>query len=105
MDKKTAIKIVKKYSNTVRKHFQVEAVILFGSYSKNKQREESDIDVAVIVKKLDKDYLTSSALLFKLTRDIDLSIEPILFLKGRPDPSGFLDELLKTGIIIYKANS
>lgn len=105
MDKKTAIKIVKKYTKTVKKYFQVDAVILFGSYSRNEQRKESDIDVAVIVNKLDKDYLSSSAFLFKLTRDIDLSIEPILFLKDGPDPSGFLDALLKTGTIIYKADS
>lgn len=53
--------------------------------------------------KLEGDYLDSHAKLFSLTNDLDFNIEPHLFEAGN-DPSGFLEEINKTGIIIYQRN-
>jgi predicted nucleotidyltransferase len=58
----------------------VQKVILYDSYSKGTAGEYSDIDVAVVVDKVDGDLLESKAKLFNLTHDIDVSIEPILLL-------------------------
>lgn len=72
---------------------------LFGSYAKNLNREDSDIDVAIVVNSLQGDYFTTTPLVWKLRRQIDDRIEPILIEKGN-DKSGFLDEIQKNGIEI-----
>jgi predicted nucleotidyltransferase len=102
MDKNKVIKIVKEYSNILKKYFSVNMIILFGSYSKNEAKEHSDIDVAVIVDKIGDNSLEAEQQLFKLRRNIDNRIEPILFEKDSFDPSGFFEEIIKTGEIIYQ---
>jgi uncharacterized protein YjgD (DUF1641 family) len=42
-------------------------------------------------------------MLFTLSRNIDLRIEPVLLEAGE-DKSGFLDEITKTGEIVYSAD-
>jgi len=63
-------------------------IVLFSSYAKGKQRENSDIDVAVIVNSINSDFFTLAPLLWKLGRQIDNRIESVLFVNGN-DPSGF----------------
>jgi hypothetical protein len=53
---------------------------------------------------LHEDYLKVSANLFKLRRNPDDRIEPVL-LEKRNDPSGFLHDVLKTGYVIYDNNA
>lgn len=102
MDKKEVIEKVKRYTEAVKKIFPVRMVILFGSYAKNSAREHSDIDVAVIVDHNEKDYLESRMELFKLRRDIDCKIEPVLIERDEKDLSGFFEEISKTGEIVYQ---
>ena len=103
MDKQIVIERVKQYADLVRQNFNVRKVILYGSYAKGTAREnESDIDVAIILDRLDDDLLMSEAKLFRLRRNIDIRIEPIL-LEESDDKTGFLDEIMKTGEIIYNA--
>ena len=52
MDKAEAIKLAKDYKELVKKHLPVEEVYLYGSYATNTQHADSDIDIAVFVKKL-----------------------------------------------------
>lgn len=103
MDKKEVIEKLKKYTNLLKQYFPIKSVILFGSYSRGNAREDSDIDVAVVIKNLDKDPLLSEAELFKLRRQIDSRIEPVLFEDGQKDPSGFFQNILETGDIIYQS--
>jgi predicted nucleotidyltransferase len=100
MDKAAVIERLNEYVNLVREHFPVQKVILFGSYAKGTAREYSDIDVAVIVDKID-DILESEYKLYELRRDIDEMIEPLIFEANSSDPSGFLEEIQKTGEVIY----
>ena len=100
MDKEAVIEKLNEYVNLVREHFPVQKVILFGSYAKGTAREYSDIDVAVIVDKID-DILESEYKLYELRRDIDEMIEPLIFEANGSDPSGFLEEIQKTGEVIY----
>ena len=99
MDKSEVISIVSKYKVLVSKHFDIENIILFGSYVKGNQKDDSDIDVAVVVNSITQDFFTYAPLLWKLRREIDDRIEPILIEKNK-DESGFLKEILKTGLII-----
>jgi len=103
MDKATAVKCVKQYAEVVRRHFNVDKIILFGSYSKDVAYKDSDIDVAVVLNHVDDDFLATEAKLFHLRRDIDVRIEPVL-LEGTNDRSGFLEEILKTGEVIYSTH-
>lgn len=103
MDKEKVIERVKQYSDLVRQNFRVKKIILYGSYAKGSARKDSDIDVAVILSSIDEDFLKSESKLFRLKRSIDARIEPIL-LEENNDKSGFLEEILKTGEIIYSAD-
>lgn len=103
MDKTTAIRHVKQYADVVRQNFNVKKVILYGSYSRGSARKDSDIDVAVVLSRIDEDFLMAEAKLFRLRREIDARIEPVL-LEESNDKSGFLEEILKTGEVIYNAD-
>lgn len=103
MDKKQAIEIVRNYAEVVKKRLSVNKIILYGSHAKESARKDSDIDVAVVLNSIEDDYLSTGALLFKLSRDIDLRIEPVLVEQGN-DISGFLDEITKTGEVVYSAD-
>jgi uncharacterized protein len=102
MDKEEAIKKVIKYSNRIKQYFPVKKIILFGSYINGTPREHSDIDVAVLFDETDENFLDVETKLYKLRRDVDTRIEPKLFV-GNNDPCGFLEEILRTGEIIYNA--
>ncbi len=102
MDKATAIRCVKQYADLVRQNFDVKKIILYGSYSRDAARKDSDIDVAVVLDSVDEDFLTCEARLFRLRREIEVRIEPVL-LEESMDRSGLLEEILKTGEIIYSA--
>ena len=103
MDKKQAIELVKKYADTIKSYFNIKKVVLYGSYACGRQTPNSDIDVAVIIDIIDDNILDAEAKLYKLRRNLDLRIEPVLF-DERDDVSGFKDEVLKTGIIVFQTN-
>jgi predicted nucleotidyltransferase len=102
MDKKTAIKKVKKYCEILKKNFSLKKVILYGSFSNGTPHEYSDIDVAIELKNKTDNYLDTITQLFKLRRNIDNFIEPVL-IDEKNDESGFVKNILKTGKIIYNS--
>lgn len=99
MDQETVIEKLKQFKALLSGYYNLNSVYLFGSYANGNQKEDSDIDVAVVVNELIGDYLTNTPLLWKLRRQIDSRIEPILFELDK-DPSGFLEEIKFTGIEI-----
>jgi predicted nucleotidyltransferase len=102
MDQNEINEILDRYIDAVKKHCVPRMVVLYGSYAKGTAREDSDIDIAVIVDQISGDYLDQIFLLYKIRRDIDDRIEPVL-LESTDDPSGFLDEIKRTGRILYQA--
>lgn len=103
MDKKV-IKIAKLYAQKVLDYMPVEMVILYGSHAKGTAKKSSDIDIAVVVDKFKGDYLKVSADLFGLVRDVNIQIEPVLLCRSM-DKSGFLQNVIRQGKIIYKASA
>ena len=99
MDKGEAIEKVKEYKLLLKKHFPIEKVYLFGSFAKNTNRVDSDIDVAIVVNHIEGDYFSIHPLLWKLRRQIDDRIEPVLIEKDN-DNGDFLSEVQKYGIEI-----
>jgi predicted nucleotidyltransferase len=101
MDKKAIIERLETYFTPVRKNFDVEMFILYGSYARGMARIDSDIDVAVVVDSIQDDLLASEAQLFRLRRALDERIHPVL-LESRNDRSGFLAEIVKNGDILFQ---
>ena len=99
MDKNEAINKVRQYKLLLKNHFQLEAVYLFGSYTRDTFREDSDIDVAIVVSNITGDFFSVNPLLWKLRRQVDDRIEPILIDRNK-DRSGFLEEVKRSGIEI-----
>jgi len=102
MDRAVVVELVKRYADRVRKDFDVKKVILFGSYAKGTAREDSDIDVAVVFEHIDGDYLDVITRLSRIRRDVEHRIEPVA-LDESNDKSGFLEEIARSGVIVYKS--
>ena len=100
LDQETALEHAKVYAKLVGEQINPSKIVLYGSFAKGNWNENSDIDIAVIVNKIDDDFLELSKRLNKLTRNIDNRIEPVL-LQIDEDRSGFLLSILKSGITLY----
>jgi uncharacterized protein len=75
MDKADAINIACKFADAVRANYNYSKIYLFGSYAKGNFNDDSDIDIAVILK--DYNNLIDTQLeLMRLRRNIDSRIEP-----------------------------
>jgi len=103
MDKrKSIIYKVKKYkklvinSNLLK---NIEEVYLFGSFVKGIQNNDSDIDVAFIVKNIEGNFFDVIPPIHRLTEKVDFRIEPHVIARDT-DYAGFLDEIQRTGILI-----
>ncbi|HOO70144.1 MAG TPA: nucleotidyltransferase domain-containing protein [Spirochaetota bacterium] len=99
MDKGTAIKKARDYLNEISKILPYQKAYLFGSHALGFAREESDIDIGIFVQELNGDYLSVLKSLYKIRRQIDVRIEPHLFITGKDD-SGFSEEVENNGILI-----
>lgn len=97
MDKSKAIEISKIYSQEVKKIYSPYKVVLYGSYSRNEQTNDSDIDIAVIFNGFMGDWTKTSRELWRMTEKADTIIEPVL-LDIQNDPSGFCEHVIETGI-------
>lgn len=103
MDKTTVIERVKQFAAAVARELPVQQVILFGSYASGHAHEDSDIDVAVVLHDITaQDYLQALKRLCVLRTPIDPMIEPHLLLETGNN-GGFLQEVQRTGEVIYRA--
>ena len=101
MDKTAALAIARQYADVVVKEMSPDKVLLFGSYAKGGANEESDIDIAVIFDGFNGDWFRTCTKLSGLTWKISTYIEPVL-LDSLDDKSGFVEEVLRTGELIYR---
>ena len=97
----TITEIVRKYIEILGfSRYNIINAYLFGSYAKGTFTEDSDIDVALVFDKME-DRFDTRVELMKLTRKIDLRIEPHPFEKSDVEERNpFLEEILRTGIRI-----
>jgi len=102
-ERENIIKKIKQYKKLVTESFPVpiEQFWLFGSYAKNNAHKDSDIDIALVVSHLGKNYsvLNTEPLLWRLKRQVDFRIEPHVIARDT-DYAGFLNEIERTGILI-----
>ena len=92
------------YYESIKKNFPVKKVLLYGSYARQEAREDSDIDVAVVLDLENHNQRCElSAELMHYTLPIDTSIEPRCIFWDEyqhPQPASILFEIIRTGIEI-----
>ena len=95
--------IIKKYYKILlQEGYPVEKILLFGSFARNKQSENSDIDLAIVLSKFSKNRFNTRLELMKFTREFEEVIEPHPFLSSEFDESDpFVSEILRTGETVY----
>jgi len=92
------IKTTEQYLHLVSSEFQVKRSYLFGSFAKEMQKEESDIDIALVLENM-PDFFETQRLLRKIRREIDLRIEPHPIAEDQFNPQNpFAAEIQRTGI-------
>jgi len=96
MDAKEALALAHSYAIIVRQDYPNADIYLFGSRAAGTNNAESDIDIAVVVEKIEGDWLENSSRLWRLRQNISSYIEPIL-LNANHDASGFVQHIRKTG--------
>ena len=97
------LKVVKRYIEELEKNnIPIQEAILFGSCVKGNQRQESDIDMALISDSFSGDWFDDRRKIVPLRRGIDNRIEPMPF---RPEDfyngGSFASEIRKTGKKIW----
>lgn len=102
MDKKTDNNIKEFILTVAKQNPEFVKAYVFGSYTKDIQRLESDIDIAVIINNLnDSDKFDLQVQLMLLASKFDLRIEPHPLSKQDLDlNTPFASEIKKTGIEI-----
>jgi len=97
MDQADAIIIAQKYAGAVKANYNYIKIILFGSYAKGNFNDDSDIDIAVVLK--DYNNLIDMQLeLMRLRRKIDSRIEPHPFRESEFESSNpLVSEIIKYG--------
>lgn len=90
---------IQKYIEKIREFYKIDAIILFGSYAKGMQNEDSDIDIAIVSSDF-KDMIEDGAKLIGLTWKIDTRIEPhpITTEDYEKTSNPFVKEIIDTGI-------
>lgn len=97
---KEIVDIVDKYIAIVKENYDVVAIILFGSYAKGTEHEDSDIDIAVVTDDIKTDKFDEEVKLTLLRRKIDSRIKPhIIKVKDyENDETPFVVKVKNTGI-------
>ena len=98
--KKEIANILEQYIAIVKENYDVVAIILFGSYAKGTEHEDSDIDIAIITNDIKTDKFDEEVKLTLLRRKIDNRIEPhiISINEYENDETPFVVEVKNTGI-------
>ena len=102
---KAIIETANHYISQIPQELKVKKAFLFGSYAKGYEREDSDIDIAVVLENM-TDFFAVQMLLFRLRRKIDLRIEPHPIAEDDfNEVNPFAYEIQKTGIELFPSNS
>ena len=97
---KEIMESIEKYIERISQYYKIEAIILFGSYAKGTENEDSDIDIAVITDDIKTDTFDEEVKLMILRKGIDYRIEPhiITVADYENNETPFVVEVKNTGI-------
>lgn len=95
---KSIINTAKLYIQKIPADLELKKAYLFGSYAKGSQHPDSDIDIAIIIGKME-DFFVVQRQLMRLRREVDLRIEPHPIWEGDFNiQNPFAYEIEKTGL-------
>ena len=98
MVNQSIINTAKRYIKSIPESMDIKKAYLFGSYAKGIQHNDSDIDIAIVVGKMDN-FFSIQMELMRLRRTIDLRIEPHPIWEGDfNNQNPFAFEIKNTGI-------
>lgn len=69
------VETAKRFIAQIPNDVKLKKAYLFGSYAKGNGREDSDIDIALVIENM-SDFFSTQKLLMRLRRNVDLRIEP-----------------------------
>ncbi len=97
--KASIINLIKKYISRLKNNdISIQKVLLFGSYINGAQREDSDIDIAIISSAFKGSRYSDRRFIVPFRRGIDSRLEPIPFTPEDFAKGGILiDEIKRTG--------
>lgn len=95
---------VKTFTDSIKDNLAVQMVILQSNYQGEENRPGGIIDVAVVIDLLgeDQDYIEVREKLDNIARHIDPRLDIDLIESEKDDPTGFFNEIRKTGQVIYE---
>ena len=97
MDKNDALNIASQFATLVKTNYDCKQIFLFGSYVNENFHDESDIDIAVILKEFENPIDVQLELM-RLRRKIDSRIEPHPFREKDFNSSNpLVQEIMKYG--------
>ena len=101
----SVIRIVRDYLTVLRdRQIPASHAVLFGSYARGDQREESDIDILVVSDVFDEDWPRWNQLLWEATIYTDYRIEPMPVTQEELETDNTSMNILmarREGIVIY----
>ena len=108
MDKKLALnqalKEARLFYEQIKPELPVKKIFLYGSYAGGNPRDESDIDIGVVLdSSKTRDISSSGLLLWHVAHAIDVRIEPFCIMSDEYDscePASILAEIKRTSIIV-----
>ncbi|MBN2347687.1 MAG: nucleotidyltransferase domain-containing protein [Bacteroidales bacterium] len=75
MVKKSILDTAVQYLKKIPKDMDIKKAYLFGSYAKGIEKEDSDIDIALVIGNM-TDFFATQRQLMRIRRKVDLRIEP-----------------------------
>lgn len=75
MVEQSVVDTVVRFIRQIPSDMNVKKVYLFGSYAKGREKEDSDIDVALVIDGM-SDFFSTQMQLMRVRRMVDLRIEP-----------------------------
>ena len=93
---KTILELINRYIEEL----SIDKVILFGSYAKGTNNEESDIDIAIFSKDFrEETKIENMSFLLIKTSGLGIDLQPQAFtVEDYQNPEGVVKEILNTGI-------
>lgn len=75
MVKKSILDTAVKYIKLIPRNLEIKKAYIFGSYAKGLEKEDSDIDIALVIGNM-TDFFSTQMQLMRIRRKVDLRIEP-----------------------------
>jgi len=100
------MRVIKEIANRIAERFEVEKIILFGSYAYGKPTENSDVDICVVME-TDKRPIQQSLEIIRILSPLHFGIDLMVrkeddFHRRIPLGDSFLKEIWESGKVLYE---